>query len=140
MGAATDWRIPMRVGVAITALVLASSVLVLVSRRGLVGAPGGSREPRTANRLTRILVAVYALFGATIAVLVTIRQDDYWVRGTPSFSTRSFLGWDMTPVLAETLVAIAGAAGGIALGLLVSRMNRRVETSGALTAARREST
>jgi hypothetical protein len=36
----------------------------------------------------------------------------------------------MTPILAETLVAIVGAAGGIGLGLLVSDLYRRVETSG----------
>ena len=77
---------------------LAWAVVILVDRRGLPGATNGSQrgsEPRTITRRTRILVILYALFGAVIAVLITLRWDDYWVRGTdgPSFSTRSFLGW-----------------------------------------------
>ena len=138
MGPESDWRLPLRVGIAVGGLLLAWSVVVLVNRRVRRDATGGSQEPWTADRWTWILLAVYALFGATIAVLVTLRQDEYWVRGTvgPSFSTRSFLGWDITPILAETLVAVVGAAGGVALGLLVASLCRRYETTQAMSGAR----
>jgi hypothetical protein len=140
MGAATDWRIPLRVGVGIAGFAVARAVVVLVSRPGLLGAASNSQgQPAsTVDRRQWIFVAVYALFGAAIAVLVTLRQDEYWVRGTggPPFSTRSFLGLDMTPVLAEALVAIVGAVGGTALGLLVFRLHRRFEASRAMTAVR----
>jgi hypothetical protein len=130
MGATTDWRIPLRIGVVIAGLVLAWAVVNL-NRRGLLGATSSAKEPWTTDRKTRILLAIYALFGVTIAVLVTLRQDEYWVRGTfgPSYATRSFLGWDMTPVLAEGLFAVVGAAGGIAVGLLVSNVHRRFGSS-----------
>ena len=84
------------------------------------------------------LVILYSLFGAAIAVLIALRQDDYWVRGIdgPSFSTRSFLGWDTTPVLAEALVAVVGAAGGFALGLLVANVYRRSEAPRTMVGAR----
>jgi hypothetical protein len=139
MGATTDWRLPLRIVVAIAGFVIAW-VVVLVTRRGQLGAAGGSQGRRalTTDRRTRILVAVYALFGAIIAVLATLRQDDYWVRGTdePSFPTRSFLGWDTTPVLAEALVAVVGAAGGALLALLVSNLHRRFESARAMAEAR----
>jgi hypothetical protein len=136
MDAATDWRIPLRIGVAIAGLALAWAVVVLLIRRGQLDATSHAEgEPGpTADRRTWILVTVYAIFGAAIAVLVTLRQDDYWVRGTtgPSFSTRSFFGWEMTPILAEALVAIAGAASGAAVGLLVAALHRRFGSSRAM--------
>jgi hypothetical protein len=137
MGATTDWRIPLRIGVVIAGLVLAWAVITLDDRRRLVGATSSAEEPSITDRRTRILVAIYALFGAVIAVLVTLRQDDYWVRGTdgPSFSVRSFLGWNMTPALTEALFAVVGATGGIALGLFISHMHRHVGSSRAIVGA-----
>jgi hypothetical protein len=131
-----DRRIPLRIGAVLAGLVLARAVPFFVDRMG-TGGPSGNQLPRPSAG-TGILVAVYTLLGAAIAVLVTLRRDEYWVRAADGsgFPTRSILGWETTPILAEVAVAIVGAAGGALLGLLVFRRYRRLGPHVAMTAAR----
>lgn len=94
MDAMADRRIPLRIGAVLAGLVLARAVLFVVERMA-TGGPSDNQLPRpTAG--TGILVAVSTLLGAAIAVLVTLRREEYWVRAADGsgFPTRSILGWE----------------------------------------------
>jgi hypothetical protein len=116
MDADIDWRIPVRIGAVGVALVIAWAVVA-----------NGQRFPRrTTSERGRAIIILYGLFGATIALLLTIRQDSYCfprarAPGAHPCSYRSFLGWSAEPILVEVLFTALGAAVGVAAGMLVAR-------------------
>ena len=117
MGADIDWRIPMRIGAVVVALLIASAVLA-----------NGQRSPgMTMSAQSRTIIILYGLFGATIALLLTIRQDSFCLLlrgrapGSLSCSYRSLIGWNAEPILVEVLFTALGAAAGVAAGVLVAR-------------------
>jgi hypothetical protein len=121
MGAYIDRRIPMRIGAVLVAFLIAWAVLA-----------NGQRSPgRTTSPRSRTIIILYGLFGATIALLSTIRQDSFCLLlrgrapGSLSCSYRSFFGWEAEPILVEVLFTVVGAAVGAAAGLLVVRWARR---------------
>lgn len=119
MDADIDWRIPVRIGAVGVALVIAWAVV----------ANGQRFSGRTASERSRAIIILYGLFGATIALLLTIRQDSYCfprarAPGAHPCSYRSFLGWNAEPILVEVLFALIGAAVGAAVGLLIVRWAR----------------
>jgi hypothetical protein len=116
-----DRRIPMRIGAVVVALLIAWAVLA-----------NGQRSPgRTTSARSRTIIILYGLFGATIALLLTIRQDSFCLLlrgrtpGSLSCSYRSFFGWDTEPIHVEVLFTVVGAAAGAAAGVLVVRWARR---------------
>jgi hypothetical protein len=127
-----DWRIPMRIGAVVVALLIAWAVLA-----------NGQRFPgKTKNTRGRTIIALYGLVGATVALLLTLREDSFCLLlrgrapGSLSCSYRSFFGWDAEPVLVEVLVTMVGAALGAAVGVLVARWARRDQRgSGGLVGA-----
>ena len=131
MDAVSDWRIPLRIGVVVAGFALAWAVVARVNGQGFLR-PALDAERRTAYRTTdgliRILIILYALLGATIAFLLMLHLDSFCVRAADGLacSYKSFLGWNMEPILAEVLVAIVGAVGGAGLGVLVARLEREL--------------
>lgn len=120
-GADIDWRIPMRIGAVIAALLIAWALLA-----------NGRRSPDgTTIARSRTIIILYGLFGATIALLLTLREDSFCLLlrgrtpGSLSCSYRSFFGWDAEPILVEVLFTVLGAAVGAAAGVLVARWARR---------------
>jgi hypothetical protein len=114
MGADIDRRIPMRIGAVVVALLIAWAIL----------ANGRRSSGMTTNTRSRTIITVYGLLGATIALLLTLREDSFCLLlapGSLSCSYRSFLGWDAEPILVEVLVTMVGAASGAAAGVLVAR-------------------
>jgi len=116
-----DRRIPMRIGAVGVALLIAWVVLA-----------NGQRPPgRTTSASSRTIIMLYGLFGATIALLLTLRGDSFCLLlrgrapGSLSCSYRSFLGWDAEPILVEVLFTVVGAAVGAAAGVLVARWASR---------------
>lgn len=113
-----DWRIPIRIGAVVVALLIAWAVLANERRS----------SGRTTNTRSRTIIALYGLVGATIALLLTLREDSFCLLlapGSLSCSYRSFLGWDAEPILVEVLFTMVGAALGAAAGVLVARWARR---------------
>ena len=115
------WRIPIRIGAVVGALLIAWAVVA-----------NGQRSPGwTTSAWNRAIINPYGLFGATIALLLTIRQDSFCLLlrgrapGSLSCSYRSFFGWNAEPILVEVLFTVVGAAVGAAAGLLVVRWVRR---------------
>lgn len=120
MGADIDWRIPMRIGAVVVALLIAWAIL----------ADGRRSSGRTSRTRSRTIIALYGLVGATIALLLTLREDSFCLllrgraRGSLSCSYRSFFGLDAEPILVEVLFTMVGAAVGAAAGVLVARWAR----------------
>jgi hypothetical protein len=115
-----DWRIPIRIGAVLVALLIAWAVIANGQR-----SPGG-----TTNARSRTIVTVWGLFGATIALLLTLREDSFCLLlrpGSLSCSYRSFFGWDTEPIFVEVLFTVLGAAVGAAAGVLVAHWARRHE-------------
>jgi hypothetical protein len=132
MGADIDWRISMRIGAVLTGLVIAWGVLRMVNRRDAPDA--GRLASWSKGRWAWVLVGLYAISGATIALLLTLRQDPYCVLhgrgpGSLSCSYRSFFGWDTEPGVVAALFGVVGAVAGAGLGLLIARLLRHRETS-----------
>jgi hypothetical protein len=128
-----DSRIPLRIGVGVATLLLAFGVGRLLNRRGDVRfASGGERHPlSTARSRNRLLVTIFGLLGATLALVLTFRHESYCIlRGPGSLSCphKSFLGWDTTPVLVDVIWAVVGAAVGTALCLVIARFGRGYES------------
>ena len=120
-GADIDWRIPLRIGAVGVALLIAWVVLA-----------NGQRSPgRTTDAPSQTIVILYGLFGATIALLLTLREDSFCLLlrgrapGSLSCSYRSFFGWSAEPIFVEVLFTVAGAAAGAAAGVLAVRWARR---------------
>jgi hypothetical protein len=116
-----DRRIPIRIGAVVVALLIAWAVLA-----------NAERSPRTTTSAwSRTIITLYGLFGATIALLLTLREDSFCLLlrgrapGSLSCSYRSFFGWDAEPILVEVLFTVVGAAVGTAAGVLVARWARR---------------
>jgi hypothetical protein len=116
-----DWRIPMRIGAVVVALLIAWAVLA-----------NGERSPgKTTSARNRTIITLYGLIGATIALLLTLREDSFCLLlrgrapGSLSCSYRSFFGWDAEPILVEVLFTVVGAAVGTAAGVLVARWASR---------------
>jgi hypothetical protein len=115
-----DWRIPMRIGAVVLALLIAWAVLA-----------NGERSPgRTTSARSRTIITLYGLFGATISLLLTLREDSLCLLrgrapGSLSCSYRSFFGWNAEPILVEVLFTVVGAAAGAVAGVLVARWESR---------------
>jgi hypothetical protein len=67
MGADIDWRIPMRIGAVVVALLIAWAVL----------ANGRRSSGRTTKTRGGTIIALYGLVGATVALLLTLREDSF---------------------------------------------------------------
>ncbi|MGH2641042.1 MAG: hypothetical protein ACRDGO_05015 [Actinomycetota bacterium] len=111
-----DWRVPIRIGAVAIALLIAWAVVA-----------NGQRSPgRKTSAGSRTIIGLYGLFGGTIALLLTLREDSFCLRlrgrapGSLSCSYRSFFGWDAEPILVEVLFTVVGAAVGAAAGMLVA--------------------
>jgi hypothetical protein len=116
-----DWRIPVRIGAVGIALLIARAVVA-----------DGRRSPdRMSSTRSRTIVILYGLLGATIALLLTFREDSFCLLlrgrapGSLSCSYRSFFGWHAEPIFVEVLFTVVGAAVGAAAGVLVVRWARR---------------
>ena len=118
-----DWRIPVRIGAVLVALLIAWVIL----------ANGPRALGRTASARSRTIISAFGLFGATIALVLTLRADSYClllhgrIPGSLSCSYRSFFGWNAEPIVVEVLFTVVGAAMGAAAGVLVARWARRGE-------------
>jgi hypothetical protein len=126
--AKVDSRIPLRIGVGAT-LLLAFGVGRLLNLRGAVRPARAGEKQRLSTMLPRnwMLIAIYGLLGAALALVLTFRHDSHCsLRGPGSLSCpyKSFLGWDTTPVLVDVLWAVVGAAAGTALALVIARLGR----------------
>jgi len=117
----TDRRIPVRIGAVVVALLTAWAVLA-----------NGQRSPgRTTIARSRTIITLFGLFGAAIALLLTLREDPFCLLlrgrapGSLSCSYRSFFGLDAEPILVEVLFTVVGAALGTAAGVLVARWASR---------------
>jgi hypothetical protein len=117
----TDRRIPVRIGAVVVALLTAWAVLA-----------NGQRSPgRTTIARSRTIITLFGLFGAAIALLLTLREDPFCLLlrgrapGSLSCSYRSFFGWSAEPIFVEVLFTVAGAAAGAAAGVLAVRWARR---------------
>jgi hypothetical protein len=123
MDADIDWRIPVRIGAVLITALLAWAVL----------ANGQRSFNRTPSARSRAIIALSGLLGATIALLLTLREDSFClllhgrIPGSLSCSYRSFFGWNAEPILVEVLYAAVGSAVGAAAGALVARWARRDE-------------
>ena len=131
--AKVDSRIPLRIGLGVATLLLAFGVGRLLNRRGDVRLARAGEKQRLSTTLSRnwMLVAIFGLLGATLALMLTFRQESYCIlRGPGSLSCpyKSLLGWDTTPVLVDVLRAVVGAAAGTALGLVIARSGHRYES------------
>lgn len=131
--AKVDSRIPLRIGVGVAILLLAFGVGRLLNRRGAVRPARAGEKQRLSTMLPRnwMLVAIYGLLGAALALVLTFRHDSYCIlRGPGSISCpyKSFLGWDTTPVLVDVLWSAVGAAAGTALGLVIARLGQGYES------------
>jgi hypothetical protein len=132
MGADIDRRIPLRIGAVLAGLVIAWGVIWMVNRRDLRDA--GVLASWSHDRWAWILVVLSAISGATIALLLTLRQDPYCILhgrgpGSLSCSYRSFFGSDTEPGVVEALFGVVGAVAGTGLGLLIARLLRHRGTS-----------
>jgi hypothetical protein len=121
----TDRRIPLRIG-AVAAALLIAWIAVSKGRREVP--TDGEQLPAawTTTVPTWVLVALSALGGGVIALLLTLREDSYCILfrrlpGGLSCTYRSFFGWDAEPILVEALFSVVGAAGGAPIGLLAAR-------------------
>jgi hypothetical protein len=131
--AKVDSRIPLRIGLAVATLLLVFGVVRLLNRRGDVRLARAGEKQRLSTTLSRnrMLVAIFGLLGATLALVLTFRHESYCIlRGPGSLSCpyKSFLGWDTTPVLVDVLWAVVGAAAGTALCLVIARFGRGYES------------
>jgi hypothetical protein len=121
MGADIDRRIPVRIGAVLIAALLAWAVL----------ANGQRSFNRTAGARSRAIITMYGLLGATIALLLTLREDSFClllhgrIPGSLSCSYRSFFGWNAEPILVEVLFTVIGGVVGAAAGALIARWVRR---------------
>jgi hypothetical protein len=117
MDADIDWRIPVRIGAVVVALLVAWAVL----------ADGQRSSGRPTVARSRTIITLYGLSGATVALLLTLREDSFClllhgrIPGSLSCSYRSFFGWNAEPIIVEVLFTVVGAAVGAAAGLLVAR-------------------
>jgi hypothetical protein len=130
--AKVDSRIPLRIGLGVANLLLAFGVGRLLTRRG-DSPPRADEKQRLSTKRSRnwMLVAILGLLGATLALVLTFRNESYCIlRGTGSLSCsyKSFLGWDTTPVLVDGLWAVVGAAAGTALCLVIARFGQGHES------------
>jgi hypothetical protein len=128
-----DSRIPLRIGAGVATVLIAFEVGRLLKRRGDVPPARAGEKQRLSTTRSRnwLLVAIFGLLGATLALVLTFRGESYCIlRGTGSLSCpyKTFLGWDTTPVLVEVLWAGVGAAVGTALCLVIARFWQGYET------------
>jgi hypothetical protein len=128
MDAKVDLRIPLRIAAGVVAFLLAWWVGRLLGRRRSFR-PTTAREKQLLS--STILVAIYGLLGATLAIVLTFRQDSFCILrgpGSLSCSYKSFLGWDTAPILVDALWVVVGAAAGTVVGLGVAGLGQRFES------------